>query len=144
MATSIPKSTAETAYDLLSEVAALALAEPKRINMNTWRLRAGVDGCEPVRGYPECGTVGCIGGWVDTLRNAPSHAAQNILGLTDEQADELFYDDGLLKEAGNVEDDEDDDVTDSLAQTPEHANNVVAHIRKFQLKYAAQLKAKRV
>jgi len=133
--TKIPTSKAKTAYGLLSEVAALALAEPKRIDMSRWVCREGSpsqyewDYVAPLRGYPACGTVGCIGGWVDTLTRKKVGDAYDTLGLGLDAGNELFMPPWWA---------------DRDTQSRAHARKVVAHIRKFQKKYASQLKRKKV
>ncbi len=134
MASKITVSKAKTAYGLLSEIAALAIAEPKRIDMARWLVKqVDVDNNlveAPMLGFPECGTVGCVGGWVDTLKGRSSGHAGYVLGLTSQQDYQLFYpEDPQLYVNG---------------QTPAHARRIAAHIRKFQRKYKAQLLAKKV
>lgn len=132
----LPQSRARTAYGLLSEIAALALKEPKRIAMGVWCWKglAGtkkfvesslVDEMEVT--FPACGIVGCIGGWTETLR--PGCNAWQRLGLNQAQGHELFR--------PNL-------VYDIRQQTPWHARATVRHIRRFQQKYRAQLLAKKV
>lgn len=120
----IPTSRAKTAYGLLSEIASLALEEPKRIAMSIWSTKEG--DTPPTDRYPKCGTVGCIGGWASILRGNSSPASE-LLGIEGRQIDELFYDDRLM--------------ADPHQQTRRHAMKVVAHIRRFQKKYLTQLKA---
>jgi hypothetical protein len=135
----VPKSKAKTAFDLLSDVAALALAEPRRIHMNFWRLTSTDTNVSAVvpQGFPACGTVGCIGGWTEQIARGRKRDAEVILGLTHAQRMELFYPKALLADAGSARE-------AGNAQTPKHAERVVAHIRAFQQKYADQLKAKAV
>lgn len=121
----IPKSKAKTAYGLLSEIAALVRDEPRRMRMQNWQTPV-VD--LETHQVPACGTVCCIGGWVDTLKPSMVQAA-DILGIDSAQEQELFF--GPL-------------CRDATQGTPLHATRVVAMIRKFQKKHAAQLKAKRV
>jgi hypothetical protein len=137
--TKLPKSAATNAYDLLSDVSALALEEPKRMRMEvplvcaSNRAAFGIS----IDALPACGTVGCIGGWTAVLRG-PEHvtgydalrAAAVILGLDQAQAYELFWPSELLSDAD----------TGTLS----HAYAVADHIREFQQKYADQLKAKAV
>lgn len=134
----MPKSRAKTAYGLLGEIARLALAEPKRIRMAWWLTDPGA---MPEDKRPACGTVGCIGGWVltlkgtraqqrDALRGAVTDAGDNaaaILGLKESQAHALF-----------------DPFVRGRAGTVTQARAVAARIRRFQKQYAAQLKAKAV
>lgn len=126
--TKIPKSRAKTAYGLLGEIRALALDEPKRMEMCSW---GGVVGNARFRREaPACGTVGCIGGWVNVLHpKSREEGARIALGITYDQADELFYGDLC---------------TDDDQGTMKHARRVGALIRKFQKKYRAQLLAKKV
>lgn len=126
MKTAMPTSRAKTAYGLLSAIAKLALEEPKRMRMETWLSRDG-GWLHPSR-VPACGTVGCIGGWTTVLR--PRRMAKDTLGLDGAQADELFLDRPL--------------VWDWPQGTAKHARKVAAHIRRFQKKYASQLKRKKV
>lgn len=125
----IPKSKAKTAFGLLSEIAALAIEEPMRMTMNNWYLRPGA-WKEPRRGFPACNTVGCVGGWTETL--VPNAGADRTLGLSQAQEVELFYPRLLMK--------------DGIAhgQTLAHARKVVAHIRRFQKKYRGQLLSTRI
>lgn len=137
MTEKVPQSKATTAYELLDEIAALALDEPKRIHMNFWHLSAdhAHDARCLLHGFPACGTVGCIGGWVELLTK--SEDATKTLGLKPSQSGELFYNDDLLEDAGDA-------YRGGNAQTAAHAANVVAHIRKFQDQHEAQLKATRL
>lgn len=146
MTTKIPTSRAKTAYGLLSEIAALAIEEPKRMRMGDWRVRRATASVEPDLGFPACGTVGCIAGWAVTLRRVrlrfhesifggrykehEGDAAERLLGLTSEQSVALFKPQDLVK--------------DPCQQTPEHARKVVAHIRRFQKAHRAQLLKTRI
>lgn len=122
----IPKSKAKTAYGLLSEVRALILAEPKRYDQARWISHGSGDN------YPRCGTIGCVAGWVDTLK--PSRGrhvvdrASAVLGLDYWKSSELF--DGAAA-SGN-------------GQTVRHAKLGAAHIRRFQKSNRAELLAKKV
>ncbi|SRR5581483_3597442 len=135
------KSRAKTAYGLLSEIAKLALDEPKRLRMGTYlSQRNEYDPEDPphigVQQWPACGTIGCIAGWAKFLTDAPSNGegmgevARRVLGLSHEQATELFHDEAL------VHDDE--------RGTKAHAKAAVRHLRAFQKANAAQLKTTRV
>lgn len=135
----MPTSRAKTAYGLLSEIAKLAFEEPKRIRMGLWKQSRGVNlNQHPDIGvdeWPGCGSIGCVGGWVDYLRPTDTGItvmlrAGRVLGLSDLQAEALFEPNNLM-DANNQ-------------GTTAHARKVIAHIRRFQKKYAAQLKAKRV
>lgn len=132
----LPKSKAKTAYGLLSVIRALILKEPKRYDQGDWLALATShdDDYVPKEGFPECGTVGCVAGWVKTLvapRSSAmvSSAARRVLGLSWDQADRLFYRSAPSR---------------LKPQTLGHAKWGAAHIAKFQQKYAKQLKAKRL
>lgn len=129
----IPKSRAKTAYTLLTEVRELILSEPLRYNQRDWLSR--VEEHEGVCLFPKCGTVGCVAGWVATLKEGRSFdwaksadLARPILGLSYDQGEELFN-------GGAVR---------GTSQTVEHAKAGAQHIAAFQKKYRAQLLAKKV
>jgi hypothetical protein len=137
----MPISKAKNAYDLLTDVIDLIVEEPLRYNQGNWRQTEADDYF--ATDFPPCGTVCCVGGWVDLLKSkTPAKdvedftvargvgaSARQILGLSAPQARELFT----------------PECTEgSSPQTDEHARLGVLHIRKFQKKYAAKLKAKRV
>jgi hypothetical protein len=140
--TKTPKSRAKTAYGLLSEVCRVILADPRRYNQTDWLTL--LDG--RARSYwtmpeqrPDCGTIGCVAGWVCAMKCQTENPllsssftydfARRMLGLSVEQASELFDSDG----AG-----------DTRPQTPEHAKAGVKHILRFQRKHAAQLRRTRL
>lgn len=132
--TKIPKSKAKTAYGLLSEIATLALAEPLRLHMGVWKADPtdpDQEWCSGVKAgeltYPACNTVACIGGWAETLK--PHQPVGITLGLDLNRLEELTQPSWWRTREG---------------QTPEHARKAVAHIRRFQKKYRAQLLAKKV
>lgn len=133
MKSKLPTSRAKTAYGLLSDVCRVIVAEPKRYAQSIYIERAN----EPFKQFdehPACGTIGCVAGWVATLKTQRRFRyhetpviAKERLGINEGQAMELFGE----SVAG-------------VAQTMRHAHNGVAHIRKFQKKYRAQLLAKKV
>ena len=138
----MPVSKAKTAYGLLSEIRKLILAEPNRYFQGAWRLTK--DNLTEDEKMPACGTIGCVAGWVDVLKSKrplPANAAwergiefqrrgMEILGLSNSQAGRLFDGEaaGFRIRIGVVE----------------HARRGAEHIARFQKRYAAQLKAKRV
>lgn len=132
----IPKSKAKNAYELLSEVRALILAEPKRYNQGIWELHAipgVVDRFDAPLGVPQCGTVACVAGWVNTLKprndqEYPDDAAMQTLGITSHQAGALF----------------DADAFNGEPQTMAYARLGERHIARFQKRYEKRLKAKAV
>lgn len=131
----IPRITEPTtAYDLLTKVCEVITEEPKRYNQGRWLRR------ERGRSAPACGTVGCVAGWCVALvdstviddRRAPiGDRAMNILGIDEDQRMELFAGDAVADfpliqgQGGHL-----------------YARAGVRHIRRFQEKYAEQLKAK--
>ena len=137
--TVLSESTATNADQLLSEVKRLILDKPKRYFQGHWLYRRGDLGMR-FRGLktPSCGTVGCVGYWVLRLksRNVNIHnianSAQEILGITKDQAYELFRAGALAP------------VTIADPQTSEYAQAGAKHIAAFQKQYAKQLKAKKV
>lgn len=145
----MPVSRAKTAYGLLSEIKALILEEPKRYNQSTWRLVSSPEH------MPACGTVCCVGGWIDTLKfkrpiprirdggfveSPVFKRGRRVLGLTPSQAAELFdahaiaYVLGLPSYSIHV----------PAQGTHAYAQAGAEHITRFQKKYAKQLKAKKV
>lgn len=139
----IPRSKAKTAYGLLSEVARLILEEPKCYNQRTWVCLV-TDGFPSPAEFPACGTIGCVAGWVTTLKipdkvaattrygggrsKLVMYQAQDILGLDSLQNEELF----------------DGDAARGEPCTRQYARSGASHIRRFQRKYRAQLLAKKV
>lgn len=142
----MPKSKAKTAYGLLSEIRKLILEEPKRYYQGAWKVRP-TDVPPELR--PACGTVCCVAGWVDTLKSARpvidgfawdfemdmpavSASAIRILGIGPTAAADLFHGNAAGTRA------------DTGRSVANHAKRGAAHIARFQKKYAAHLKAKRV
>lgn len=134
--TKIPTSKATNAHALLTSVRRLILEEPKRYNQRTTLIVKGLDASfnDGFR-FPRCGTIGCVAGWIISLKPNQSNAgetvttrARHILGLTDVQHLELFN--------GGA--------ADGRPQTKDHAIAGAKHIAKFQRKYRVQLLAKKV
>lgn len=136
----MPVSKAKTAYGLLSEIRRLILEEPKRYDQtDTVTFLSNGDDFYP-QPRPACGTVGCVAGWTCVLKIPHLKSkwqdewvdicqrAEDILGLNEHQASRLFSPHAAKRKM----------------QTAEHAKRGAAHIARFQEKYAAQLKAKRV
>jgi hypothetical protein len=134
-ASAIPVSTATNAYDLLTEIRALIREEPKRYNQFIWHARVTplariiYHGRESTA--PACGTIGCVAGWVVTLKEGPDVAypavpdrARQILGLSPRQEAELFY-----------------RMVPGREGSWRHGLHGRFHIWLFQQQYKAQLKA---
>lgn len=139
----IPKSKARTAYGLLSEVCKIIRDEPKRYNQLAVLVKQ--DNYSSVNlsyftklGFPSCGTVGCVAGWVHELKGNKNDwvlsSAGRILGLINNQVNEFFNENALheLNKEGFE------------PQTKEYAELGVQHIQAFQEKYKKQLLAKKV
>lgn len=159
-------SDATNAYDLLGDIAKLAIDEPKRIDMSIVRIRSNDDrqfaNYDRVR--PACGTVGCVAGWTITLAklkdrtsldslsfSGPSSMdeAGSLLGLTAEQQTELFMPDHLISDIRPrlehvYRQSDGTRARIRRSQTREHARQTARHIRAFMAKYADQLKARPV
>lgn len=146
----VPKSRAKTADGLLASIQKLILEEPKRYNQNSWvwLLEEGFDP-EYVRRGPACGTIGCVAGWVSVLtlpRSAIKHLeelsdgisnhAQRLLGLDDDQADELFSGRPIsfLRK-------DDPMMLTAKPGTKAYARLGWKHIQAFRDKYRTQLRA---
>jgi hypothetical protein len=96
------RNLARDAVRRLLQVKRQALAEPLRMHMGIW-LQKKTDVIQRrALKYPPCGTVGCIGGWIEFNageRRSRSRfgeggvwkKSQQILGITDDQTEELFY-----------------------------------------------------
>jgi hypothetical protein len=85
---------------LLRRIQKYVLADPKRVDMNTFISYEGEpETYHSFRSYPDCGTVGCIAGGAVTLSQkkrvkygSVEKKARRLLGLDSEQAKRLFYD----------------------------------------------------
>lgn len=132
----MPVSHAKTGYSLLGEIRRIILAEPRRYDqyetlMRGRDLRIRVD----PEYRPECGTIGCVAGWVKALKRPSTSIdaidfTQRILGLDNDQTTELTS----SSAAGQRR----------LSDLVSHAERGAEHIERFRQKYAKQLKAKRV
>lgn len=128
----------KTAYDLLEQIKALIIAEPKRYDQGAWLVRSTDEDVEGMQ-FPACGTVGCVAGWATTLtvkrKLAPyeiASVAQRVLGLSAEQREELFDGAPVGLFAG------------VMPQTAAYAAAGVKHITAFQAKYEEQLRATKI
>lgn len=123
---------AKTAYELLERVCAHILEEPKRYHQDYWGLRGEVPLDVP---RPKCGTVCCRAGWIVALNDGPKallhtcsgSRADRILGMTDEDTRELFYDDSVER---------------FRQGTKRYANAGAAGIRRFMKKHKRYLQAR--
>ena len=127
----LPKSRAKTALGLLRAAKRAILEEPVRCNMGVVVDRDSATN----RRKPDCGAVGCVGGWclilagkTETGQYIPgdTSAARKLLGLSPVQEEELFYPVRLVHATSK--------------QTPEHALAVAEHIEDFIRRNKKQLK----
>ena len=128
------------AYDVLERIKRLFLEEPKRVSMQ-YELRLRVDDRyqNNPTSFPRCGAVGCIIGWTGILAGVAEAAdgllafrgadAEDYLGITSDQGQELFYPDWWSSRTAH-----------GGPQTRKYAAAVAKHISDFQAKYETQLK----
>jgi len=133
-----------TAYKLLNHVCKLILEEPRRYNQGQWLLnfRYYANPTEAQaqlhrkKRIPDCGTIGCVAGWVTTLGDPkdllPSLSieskARSILGIDYGQGLDLFAPTAVRGVAGSLV----------------HARSGVKHIRQFMRANKTQLQQKTV
>lgn len=129
----VPKSV-KNAYDLLGFVQQVIREEPLRYNQRICLIKQNP--YNPIGGlFPSCGTVGCVAGWVATLKPTKDpmksriEQAIDVLGLVDGQIGQLFAFDA---------------VREGEPQTPEHAIAGIAHIEAFRQAHKAQLQGQPV
>lgn len=68
----IPQSDATNVFDLLQDVKATILEEPKRVRMTCYQRTV-----PPAENGPSCGTVGCFAGWCLMLSGMMEHARRS-------------------------------------------------------------------
>lgn len=140
----MPKSKAKTAYGLLSEIRRLILEEPERYDQNQYLLTKEAFSWKFEQpSAPACGTIGCVAGWTCALKGlrwprneAVLDQARIILGVDEAAATSLFRFDAVPLRSPSL--------FEKRVTPQRHARLGARHIAKFQKKYAAQLKAKRV
>ena len=131
------RSNATNAYDLMTDIAAYILEEPKRIWMGFWM----VQGNEAIRDAldktgPACGTVGCIAGNTCLLTGRIPRSQHNVWpratqilsgknGELESDLDTLFLDTKVPARYG----------------TKRYAQIVASRIREFQYDHEADLRA---
>lgn len=148
----MPRLTRECdGYEFLTEdLPAVLREEPRRLWMNYWfesghnvesliadHFEEHEDYCEQAdinveaeidARKPPCGSIGCIGGWTEEILG-PYTPAYLRLGLTRDQAHDLFYPDELLK--------------DPEQGTAAHVERVIAHMAAFAKEHEQQLRSVR-
>lgn len=128
------RSDATTAYELMADIRAYILEEPKRIFMGDWIIK-GKQNIEDTfdTEAPACGTVGCIAGnavlltGVGTAGNVESRALNLLAG------DDYGLEDGLGRLFHNI-------WVDAKYGTKEYAEIVAQRISAFQEKHKAALR----
>ena len=121
-----------TSWEVLERLKALAKDDPRRIDMRAFLYTLGE--CSPKAfDWPECGTVGCLSGWVSILLRHKEHdhrSVEEALGLTfSTGSHELFYPSWYHS------------ATQYNTRT---IQQVLDHITQFQAKYEQQLRSHRV
>lgn len=89
--------------NMLERIISVLETDPRCLYMHGWVYRLPHEANVTRRPIPTCGTIGCIAGWA-WLLNAPegipsenpgggvvSRGALEILGITKEQGDKLFF-----------------------------------------------------
>ena len=122
-----------TSWEVLERLKALAKDDPRRINMRAF-LYTRDDALPPdAFKWPECGTVGCLSGWVSILLRHKEHdlpSVEEALGLTfSTGSHELFYPSWYHS------------ATQYNTRT---IQQVLDHITQFQAKYEQQLRSHRI
>jgi hypothetical protein len=131
---------AKTAYGLLSNIIRIIEKDARHMRMGQWIMDPD-NLLEAER--PECGTVGCIGGWIDTITERRNYRnAQKTLGFLrmsplTESGD---YSPEYLEEDRAIEGLMFGELCSASGQgTKKHARAVIKVIRKFQKTHKARL-----
>jgi hypothetical protein len=68
-----------TGRELLLQIRELILAEPLRLDMDSWITAFAGEGSSYHKTLPACGTVGCIAGWAAVLLRPAQNVTQSDL-----------------------------------------------------------------
>lgn len=131
---------AKNAYELLAEIRSLILSDPlvynQRITVDRYEPNSVIYDWGGERLAPACGTVGCRAGWVSELVSPRPRRlkdvvlyAKKVLGLSDDQADDLFDMNACYG---------------TLPGTRDHASAGAKGLTRFMKKNRKQLLAKRI
>lgn len=153
----IPRSQAHNSYELLQEVKAAVLAEPRRVIMEEWLCKTPVmihnteTGKDEETRLPACGTVGCIAGWMTLLKasrfertdenynDLRIHASDRALDFLPSsvylQARRLFW--GTIEDPSSLY----PFPPKELYGTDEYVTHVAANIDRFCRAHEAELRA---
>lgn len=82
---SIPRSNAQTVYDLLQDVKQAILEEPKRVHMGFFCIFGDHLQSRLQQKGPSCGTVGCFAGWVNLLAGRSRTQIDTMSGASQAQ-----------------------------------------------------------
>lgn len=124
------RSSAKTAYDLMSDIREYMIEEPKRVWMGDWLItgKGEIQRQFGMKG-PVCGTVGCIAGNASVLAGISWSDADHVLSGGNEHLRRalvsMFYDTDV----------------DANYGTKKYARIVAKRIEEFQRKYKAELRA---
>lgn len=145
----MPATSATNAYDLLERVAQIVEEQPLRYHQGEWLVNRRYMNPENVSSdtTPECGTIGCVAGWIAALTHpntgllnyegVGNHAAE-VLGLTSEKAYRVLFAGDAIKEQYLEEHPEKSDwfgaELDEVLPSPgtaEYAKLGANHIRRY-------------
>lgn len=155
MSTRIYRSKATNAYDLVTDVIAAVLQEPRRLNMGFY-----LSDTTGENDSPACGTVGCFAGWAIVLRFGRAGAFRQYMADNEELWDAgerllsggnrsaikwetvtytslVFSPDARLHVFSGLG----DDIKGKSPGTPEYADAVAGRLRHFQEVNATALQA---
>lgn len=141
----IEPSNATTAWGLLKDVRKEILQEPKRADMSVF-----VNTVYPRHGGPECGTVGCLAGWIvlkSGVRSRRSLLSLNFAGTVQDLAEDLlgevnYWTVGKFNHVFNGGEGDDCEWTDP--GTDEHARAVVERLDRFMAANETALKKRKL
>lgn len=126
VAVKVPRTTSKNPVTILRNVIKAIQDEPKRYKQTVYcRRRTETPLFTPDRGWPSCGTIGCVALWTcvvtghATSGEQAMYKAQKILGLESGPANKLFAVTALLG------------FTDSTPGTKKYAEAGVDHIKNF-------------
>ena len=146
----LPVSNATNVYELLDDVKRVVREEPKRLRMHAYLYdRYVVESLSEYQlvphhaGKPECGTVGCIAGWMNVLTNRKYYVERGEAPPTGRvvwDMMDVFYraSDDYTRDVENLFHNFDYEETSG---TPEYAEAICARIDKFQEKWAHILRS---
>ncbi len=148
----LPKSEADTSYDLLEDIKKAIWEEPKRYNQATYiRTLRATKRIPAHSGYARCGTAACVAGWTVLMAKPTGEkpadklamsdvdkSAAELLGLSWEQSSKLFDGDAMADVAAST------GMGMPVQGTLEYAALGIIHIARFQEEHESQLRKHRL